>query len=77
MLLLTKRWKNLIKFDLSKTSDKKIVINTDLISKYFAELNTKKNTNITLFIDYFTRFFDFCFELSLNNMLEEAIKFKY
>ena len=67
----------LLKFDLSKTNDKKIVVNTTLVKKYFSDLNTKKHTNLTLFIDYFGRFYDFCFELPLNNMLEEAINFKY
>ena len=67
----------LLKFDLSKTIDKKIVINTTLINKYFADLSSKKNTNLTLFIDYFTQFFNFCYKLPLNNMLEEAINFKY
>ena len=67
----------LLKFDLSKTIDKKIVINTTLINKYFTDLSSKKNTNLTLFIDYFTQFFNFCYKLPLNNMLEEAINFKY
>ena len=28
------------------------------------------------FEDYFCKFYDFCFELSLDNMIRDAIKFK-
>ena len=67
----------LLKLDLSHKDEKKIIINNSLINNYFRDLTTQKTAYLALFIDYFTRFFKFCFELSLDNVLEEAIKFKY
>ena len=36
-----------------------------------------ENIKLGQFIDYFNVFFNFCFELSLDNMLEGVNKFKY
>ena len=41
--------------------------------KFFLE----KNKEFEQIYDYFSVFFNFCFELPLDNMIEEAIKFKY
>lgn len=52
-------------------------INKNLICKYFTSL---KGQNITKYdeIDlYLTSFYNFCFDIKLDNMLREAINFKY
>ena len=67
----------LLKLDLKKNDNKNFKINTLIIKDYFNNLNTSENTNLELFEDYFKKFFNFCFELPLNNMLQDSIKFKY
>jgi hypothetical protein len=47
-----------------------------LIFKYFDELKGNNNSKYTKFENYFFNFFNFCFELSLDNVLKEIIKFK-
>ena len=54
----------------------KFSINENLIFKYFIDLKNDKTDKIKEFKSYFTEFYEFCFELSLDNMLREAIKFK-
>ena len=51
-------------------------INRELIKTYFENFNDKKQSNIDEFEQYFQKFYDFCFELPLNNMIEGSIKFK-
>ena len=67
----------LLKLDNDKSIDNNIKINHYLISKYFNELKDVKSTKYIEFDRYFNRFFHFCFELSLDNMLEELENFKY
>ena len=54
----------------------KFDINKDLILKYFADLNDPNNKKYELFIDYLVNFYNFCFELSPESMIKDAIKFK-
>ena len=54
----------------------KFKIDRNLVSKYFTEL-VEIEEKYALFEDYFVKFYDFCFELSLDNMLIEAINFKF
>jgi len=65
----------LLKFETSETND--ININEKLIIKYFPHLEDKYKPEFKLFKDYFIKFYKFCFELSLNNVLRVVIKFKY
>ena len=65
----------LLKFETSETND--ININEKLIIKYFPYLEDKYKAEFKLFEQYFIKFYEFCFELSLNNVLREVIKFKY
>ena len=51
-------------------------INEKLISKYFNELNDPKSEKYRDFTDYFNDFYNFCFELPLDNMLRETVNFK-
>ena len=47
-----------------------------LISKYFQDLTGINNVKYQEFERYFKNFYDFCFELSPDSMLREAINFK-
>lgn len=64
----------LLKFNVSEND--KFKINEKLVLKYFKELSDLKSPNFIDFKSYFVDFYDFCFELSLDNMIREAIKFK-
>ena len=61
---------------INKNIDKSFRINKKLIFKYFKDLNGSKNGEYINFETYFHNFYKFCFELSLENMLREAINFK-
>lgn len=50
-------------------------ISEKLAFKYFVDLNDPKNDKYIDFEAYFLRFYDFCFELPLDNMIREAINF--
>ena len=67
----------LLKLDLSRENGKNFLLNMDLIKKYFESLNSKETSNLSHFVDYINDFFNFCFELPLDNMLDKANKFKY
>ena len=66
----------LLKLDLSKENGKNFLLNMDLIKKYFESLNSKETSNLSHFVDYINDFFNFCFELPLDNMIEKSINFK-
>ena len=51
-------------------------INKNLIFKYFNEINDQNSDKYNDFERYFIDFYDFCFELPLNNMIRDAINFK-
>ena len=55
----------------------KFEINENLLTKYFNNINTSNNRDLDIFKDYFIKFYDFCFELSHDIMVREAIKFNY
>ena len=59
-----------------KTDEIKFQINKDLILKYFAELKDLNNNKYKLFNDYFVRFYNYCFELSPENMIKDDLNFK-
>jgi len=63
---------------LLKLSDKtkNFNINQNLSIKYFEKLKNsdEKRDN---FNKYFTKFYNYCFELSVNNMIKEIQKFKF
>ena len=66
----------LLKLNIANTSDIKFKMNHKLISKYFEQLNNIKSINYVQFETYFMNFFNFCFELLLDNMIEDLNKFK-
>ena len=66
----------LLKINLNEDKGKKFLINHKLVLKYFDVLNNQKTAEYKQFEIYFQDFFNFCFELSLDNMIEECINFK-
>jgi len=65
----------LLKMDINMKGQFKI--NDDLFFKYFKEVGVENNEKHTNLSRYFVNFYDFCFELSLNSMVKNAINFKY
>ena len=51
-------------------------LNKELAIKYFSELDEPNKDKFYKFNDYFINFYNFCFELPLDNMIREAINFK-
>ena len=66
----------LLKIDIKKDSKNEFKMNSDLIKNYFTAFNVMEEAKLAKFNDYFQNFFNFCFELDLDNMIEMAIKFK-
>ena len=52
-------------------------INKIIILKYFENFNDSENSKYKLFEHYLINFYHFCFELSPENMIKDALKFKY
>ena len=61
---------------INNTENDSFKINKSLIIKYFNQLNDKDSQKYLDFERYLNDFYKFCFELSLKNMIREAIKFK-
>ena len=51
-------------------------INELLVLKYFDELNDLNSKKYKLFDHYFGNFYNFCFELTPKNMIQDALKFR-
>ena len=58
-------------------SEHKFKINKKIIIKYFPELSDQNNHKFIGFVQYFEHFFDFCFELSLDNVINDIEDFKF
>ena len=58
----------------SQTKDFKL--NRKLISKYFNEFDNLNDEKYKVFDDYLEKFYYFCFELSPENMIKDALNFK-
>ena len=63
----------LLKINISKNE---FEINKNIIKKYFENLSDLNKTKYDLFVQYFSNFYDFCFELPPETMIKDAIKFK-
>ena len=57
-------------------NDKDIKINQKVVIKYFKELNDTKSEGYKKFERYLMDFFNFCFDISLDNMIRDIVKFK-
>ncbi len=64
----------LLKLEVNETTSFKI--NEKLIFKYFKDFDDKKIGKYNDFERYFLNFYKFCFELPLENMIRDAVKFK-
>ena len=51
-------------------------INEKLIIDYFKDLKDTKNTKYIDFERYFSNFYNFCFEIPLDNMIRDLLNFK-
>ena len=51
-------------------------INEKLIIEYFKDLKDTKNTKYIDFERYFMKFYNFCFEIPVDNMILKSINFK-
>ncbi len=60
---------------INKNEKKGFEVNEKIVFKYFKEFNDQKNAKFNDFERYFTNFYNFCFELSLDNMIRDALKF--
>ena len=63
----------LLKINNSETD---IKLNKNLIIKYFPQLNDSNINKYELFNEYFIKFYHFCFELTPETMIKDALKFK-
>jgi cytochrome b pre-mRNA-processing protein 3 len=66
----------LLKLDLNKGKKNTFKIDERLIIKYFNKLKDVNGNKYKEFESYFTKFYDFCFDLSLDNMIRDIINFK-
>ena len=62
---------------IEKNNNKNFDIDEKTVFKYFQELQNQKGDKFHDFIRYLIKFYNFCFELPLDNMIREAINFKY
>jgi len=67
----------LLKIEQDIKDIKKFKINKKLILKYFEEIKSEDISKITLLESYFDSFFNFCFEINHDNMIEDIQKFKF
>ena len=61
---------------INKNENDSFKINKNLVIKYFNQLDDKDTAKYQYFERYLNDFYKFCFELSLENMIREAINFK-
>ncbi len=66
----------LLKIENNGGNFKNFNINERLVLKYFSQLKEPKNDKYLKFETYLLKFYKFCFELSLENMIKDALKFK-
>ena len=67
----------LLKIEVISPNVNEFAVKSTIVKKYFKELENSKNSDLSELSSYFTGFFDFCFELPLNNMVRDAINYKY
>ena len=59
-----------------EANNKDIKINQKVVIKYFKELNDTNSEGYKKFERYLMDFYNFCFDISLNNMIRDIVKFK-
>ena len=66
----------LLKIESKEINQNAFKINQKLVATYFKELCEVKSIEYSEFESYFLNFYHFCSELTLDNMVREAINFK-
>ena len=66
----------MLKINLINSKDKKFKLNKKIVFKYFDKEVNKNAVNYDILEVYFDDFFKFCFELSLDNMIQNAKNYK-
>ena len=66
----------LLKIENNSDDIENLKINSKLVLKYFSHLKDPKNDKYLKFETYLMNFYKFCFEISLKNMIKDALKFK-
>ena len=61
----------------SSPDESKFYINKKIILKYFNQKDQKKQLKYEDIESYFNVFFNFCYELSLDNMIQDLKKYKF
>ena len=67
----------LLKIEQKNALTNNFKIDHKLIIKYFPELKNEKSAQFCDFESYYIDFYDFCFEQTADNMIREAINYKY
>ena len=62
---------------IEKKASNTFEINKQIVFTYFREFDLENSANYDNFKRYFIKYYNFCFELPLDNMIREAINFKY
>lgn len=52
-------------------------INEKIVFKYFENLKYSKNEKYMIFEGYFTKFFNYCFDIAAENMIKDLQNFKF
>ena len=66
----------LLKVEITSHEGNDFVINNKLVEKYFFTLKDPKSLTFREFLSYFSSFYDFCFELPLDIVLNKLKNFK-
>ena len=67
----------LLKIEDKRLEKSKFRVNNDLIFKYFSELNDQKKPSFIELALYFEKYYNFCFDLPLDSMIDKSIEFKF
>ena len=67
----------LLKLIIEKSPNKKIFINFNLIQKYFKEFKDPNDEKYRHFENYLSKFYIFCFDIPVDNMVKETNNFKF
>jgi len=63
----------LLKFNKGKAE---LILEENLVFRYFPNFNNSKDPKYQLLSNYFKKFYHFCFELSPETMIKDALNFK-
>lgn len=67
----------LLKIETNFNNNNSLKSNSLIFKKYFTKLNKAKNEELEQIQNYFENFYNFCFELSTENMLKDINKFRF